>query len=103
VRPQNLDVRAGHEFGEALRDAAGHQLAHREDAVRELGRGDEMVRARGLVLRVDGPLSEELGDERVSLQGGVAVGDVVVEPLLDKDVGVAELVKRFLSLETMAT
>ena len=91
MRPQHLDVGPRHELGEPLRDGPRHQLAHREHAVRELRRGHKVVGARGLVLGVDRALPEELGDEGVALERGVAVGDVVVEPLLDEEVGVAEL------------
>ena len=91
VRPENLDVGPRHELGEALRDRARHQLAHREHPVRELSRGDKVVGASRLVLGVDRALPEELGDEGVAFEGRVAAGDVVVEPLLDKEVGVAEL------------
>jgi len=93
VRPQHLDVGPRHELGEALRDRARHQLAHREHAVRELRRRHKVVGSGRLVLGVDRALPEELGDEGVALERRVAVCDVVVEPLLDEEVGVAELWK----------
>lgn len=91
VRPQHLDVGPSHKLREALRDRPGHQLTHRQHPVRQLRWRDEVVRPGHLVLYVDGALPEQLGNEDVSLQGGVARGYVVVEPLLDKEVGVAEL------------
>lgn len=66
VRPQHLDVGTRDELREALRDGAGHQLAHRQDAVRELRGRDKVVDARGFFLGVDRALPEELGDEGVA-------------------------------------
>ena len=93
VAPEPPQVGPRHELGEPLRDGPRHQLAHREHAVRQLRGGHKVVGPRRLVLGVDGALPEELGDEGVALEGRVAVCDVVVEPLLDEEVGVAELWK----------